>query len=275
MPVNGIRPASQVLAPVNLPRTPPTAFPGSGALYRGWRLRCRSALDLLLIYWSVFQAVGACAGIILSRAIRPRSPFRPSVNALVEWSNTGFFVGPGSCSSFWRASCCMAWMASDLRIRCQLRLRCICRHASSSGNEKGPAAPIKVKAIFATYKSVLTSKSYIIPNMVAAALIASMFAFMVSAAPIFVKGLQLSPALAGCFPAVAVSDPILGASLARWAATGVQPARTVRVGRLFASASSIAMASIPISAPCLLAAISFFCLGFGLALLCRLRSRWR
>ena len=105
-----------------------------------------------------------------------------------------------------------------------------------------------------------------IPNMVAAALIASMFAFMVSAAPIFVKGLQLSPALVGCFPAVAVSGTISGASLARWAATRVQPARIVRVGCLIALASSIAMAWIPISAPYLLGAITFFCLGFGFAL---------
>jgi len=132
--------------------------------------------------------------------------------------------------------------------------------------KKGPAAPIKVKAIFATYKSILTSRSFIVPNMVAAALIASMFAFMVSAAPIFVKGLQLSPALVGCFPAVAVSGTILGASLARWAATRIQPARIVRVGSLIALASSIAMAWIPISAPYLLGAITFFCLGFGLAL---------
>jgi DHA1 family bicyclomycin/chloramphenicol resistance-like MFS transporter len=102
--------------------------------------------------------------------------------------------------------------------------------------------------------------------MVAAALIASMFAFMVSAAPIFVKGLQLSPALVGCFPAVAVSGTILGASLARWAATRVQPARIVRLGSLIALASSIAMAWIPISAPYLLGAITFFCLGFGIAL---------
>jgi DHA1 family bicyclomycin/chloramphenicol resistance-like MFS transporter len=76
--------------------------------------------------------------------------------------------------------------------------------------KKGPAAPIKVKAIFATYKSILISKSFIIPNMVAAALIASVYAFIVSAAPIFVTGLQLSPALVGCFPAGAVSGTILG-----------------------------------------------------------------
>jgi DHA1 family bicyclomycin/chloramphenicol resistance-like MFS transporter len=93
-----------------------------------------------------------------------------------------------------------------------------------------------------------------------------MFAFLVNVAPIFVKGLQLSPALVGCFPAVAVSGTILGASLARWAATRVQPARIVRVGCLIALASSIAMAWIPISTPYLLGAITFFCLGFGFAL---------
>ena len=105
-----------------------------------------------------------------------------------------------------------------------------------------------------------------IPNMVAAALIASMFAFLVSAAPIFVKGLHLSPALVGCFPAVAVSGTILGASLARWAATRIQPARIVRIGSLITLASSIAMACVPISAPYLLGAITFFCLGCGFAL---------
>jgi DHA1 family bicyclomycin/chloramphenicol resistance-like MFS transporter len=132
--------------------------------------------------------------------------------------------------------------------------------------KKRPASPIKVKTIFATYKSILTSKSFITPNMVAAALIASLYAFIVSAAPIFVKGLQLSPALVGCFPAVTVSGTILGASLARWAATCVQPTKIVRVGSMIALASSIAMAWIPISAPYLLGAITFFCLGFGLAL---------
>jgi MFS transporter, DHA1 family, multidrug resistance protein len=132
--------------------------------------------------------------------------------------------------------------------------------------KKGPVVPIKVNAIFATYKNILTSKSFTVPNLVAAALIASLFAFLVSTAPIFVKGLRLSPALVGCFPAVAISGTILGASLARWAATRFQPARIVRVGSLIALASSTAMAWVPISAPYLLGAITFFCLGFGLAL---------
>jgi hypothetical protein len=35
--------------------------------------------------------------------------------------------------------------------------------------KKGPAAPINVKEIFATYKNILASKSFIIPNLVAAA----------------------------------------------------------------------------------------------------------
>jgi MFS transporter, DHA1 family, multidrug resistance protein len=132
--------------------------------------------------------------------------------------------------------------------------------------KKGQATPIKVKAIVTAYKSILTSRSFIVPNMVAAALIASMFAFMVSAAPIFVKGLQLSPALVGCFPAVAVSGTIAGASLARWLATRVQPATIVRLGCLVALASSIVMAWIPISAPYLLGTATVFCLGSGLAL---------
>lgn len=132
--------------------------------------------------------------------------------------------------------------------------------------KKGPAAPIRAKAVFVTYGGILISRSFIVPNIVAAALIASMFAFTVSAAPIFVKGLQLSPALVGCFPAVAVCGTILGASLARWAAMRVQPITIVRVGSSIALASSVAMAWIPVSAPYLMGAVTFYCLGFGLAL---------
>src|SRR5258708_37406599 len=72
--------------------------------------------------------------------------------------------------------------------------------------------------------------------------------------------------MGGCCPGVAVGGMILGVSLAGWAGTRVQPARIVRLGSLIALASSIAMAWIPISAPYLLGAITFFCLGFGIAL---------
>lgn len=215
----------------------------------------------------VLQAVGASAGIILSRAIARDLHSGPQLTRLLSGVTLVFSLAPAVAPLF--GGLLAAWLG----------WRAIFAFAASYGctvfvgmllllpeTKKGPAAPIKVKAIFATYKSILTSTSFIIPNMVAAALIASMFAFLVNVAPIFVKGLQLSPALVGCFPAVAISGTILGASLARWAATRVQPARIVRVGCLIALASSIAMAWIPISAPYLLGAITFFCLGFGFAL---------
>jgi DHA1 family bicyclomycin/chloramphenicol resistance-like MFS transporter len=215
----------------------------------------------------VLQAVGASAGIILSRAIARDLHSGPQLTRLLSGVTLVFSLAPAVAPLF--GGLLAAWLG----------WRAIFAFAASYGcavfvgmllllpeTKKGPAAPINVKAIFATYKSILTSRNFIIPNMVAAALIASLYAFIVSAAPIFVKGLQLSPALVGCFPAVTVIGTILGASLARWAATRVQPARIVRVGCLIALASSIAMASIPISTPYLLGAITFFCLGFGFAL---------
>jgi MFS transporter, DHA1 family, multidrug resistance protein len=214
----------------------------------------------------VFQAVGACAGIILSRAIARDLHSGPQLTRLLSGVTLVFSLAPAIAPLFggllaawlgWRAIFAFAAIYGCVVFVGMLLL---------PETKKGPAAPIKVEAIFATYKSILTSKSFIIPNLVGAALIASMFAFLVNTAPIFVKGLQLSPALVGCFPAVAVSGTILGASLARWAATRVQPARIVRAGSLIALASSIAMAWVPISAPYLLGAITFFCLGFGFAL---------
>src|SRR3954464_11038284 len=157
-------------------------------------------------------------------------------------------------------------MASDLRIRCHLWVRGVSRHACSAGNEQGASGADTSQSNLRCLRTILTSKAFIIPNVVTAALLASMFAFLVSAAAIFVKGLHLSPALVGCFPAVAVSGTIVGASLARSAATRVEAATIVRAGCLMALASSIAMAWIPISAPFLLAAITFFCLGLGCAL---------
>ncbi|QWG15535.1 Bcr/CflA family efflux MFS transporter [Bradyrhizobium sediminis] len=213
-----------------------------------------------------FQAVGACAGIILSRAIARDLHSGPQLTRLLSGVTLVFSLAPAV------APLLGGLLAAWLGWRAIFAFAAIYGCAVFVGmlllpeTKKGPAAPIKVKAIFATYKNILTSKGFIIPNMVAAALMASMFAFLVSTAPIFVKGLQLSPALVGGFPAVAVSGTILGASLARWAATRIEPARIVRVGSLIALASSIAMALIPISAPYLLGAITFFCLGFGFAL---------
>jgi len=214
----------------------------------------------------VFQAVGACAGIILSRAIARDLHSGPQLTRLLSGVTLVFSLAPAVAPLF--GGLLAAWLGW----RAIFAFAAIYGCAVFAGmlllpeTKKRPAAPIKVKAIFAVYKSILTSRSFIIPNLVAAALMASMFAFMVSAAPIFVKGLQLSPALVGCFPAVAVSGTILGALLATWAATRVQPARMVRVGCLIALASSMAMAWIPISAPYLLGAVTFFCLGFGCAL---------
>ena len=214
----------------------------------------------------VFQAVGACAGIILSRAIARDLHSSPQLTRLLSGVTLVFSLAPAVAPLFggvlaawlgWRAIFAFAAIYGSAVFIAMLSL---------PETKKGPTAPVEVKEIFVTYKRILTSKSFIIPNVVAAALIASMFAFLVSVAPIFVKGLQLSPALVGCFPAVAVSGTILGASLARWAATRIQPARIVQVGSLIAFASSIAMAWIPVSAPYLLGTITFFCLGFGFAL---------
>jgi len=132
--------------------------------------------------------------------------------------------------------------------------------------KKGSAAPLSVGTILASYKFILTSRSFIVPTIVGAALISSMLAFVVSAAPIFVKELQFSPAMVGFFPAITVVGLMLGSGLARWAATRVQSASIVRAGSLIALASSIAMACVPIAAPHLIAAITVFSIGFGLAL---------
>jgi DHA1 family bicyclomycin/chloramphenicol resistance-like MFS transporter len=241
-------------------------FPALG-LYIGGSVFAAAAPSISWLFIGrVFQAVGACAGIILSRAIARDLHSGPQLTRLLSGVTLVFSLAPAVAPLF--GGLLAAWLG----------WRAIFAFAASYGcavfvsmlllpeTKKGPAAPINVKAVFATYKSILTSRSFIIPNMVAAALIASLYAFIVSAAPIFVKGLQLSPALVGCFPAVTVSGTILGASLARWAATRVQPARIVRVGCLIALASSIAMAWIPVSTPYLLGAITFFCLGFGFAL---------
>lgn len=132
--------------------------------------------------------------------------------------------------------------------------------------KKGPAAAIRAGTIFATYRDILTSRNFIVPSMVAAALLASMFAFLVSVAPIFVRELQFSPAVVGFFPVLTMSGLMFGSWLARWAVTRVQPARILRIGVLIALASSIAMAWVPISAPYLVATITFFKFGFGLAM---------
>jgi DHA1 family bicyclomycin/chloramphenicol resistance-like MFS transporter len=242
-------------------------FPALGLYIVGSVFAATAPSISWLFIGRVLQAVGACAGIILSRAIARDLHSGPQLTRLLSGVTLVFSLAPAVAPLF--GGLLAAWLG----------WRAIFAFAASYGcavfvgmllllpeTKKGPAAPIEIKAIFATYKSILTSTSFIIPNLVAAALIASMFAFMVSAAPIFVKGLQLSPALVGCFPAVAVCGTILGASLARWAATRVQPARIVRAGCLIALASSTAMAWVPISAPYLLGAITFFCLGFGFAL---------
>jgi MFS transporter, DHA1 family, multidrug resistance protein len=241
-------------------------FPALGLYIAGSVFAAAAPSISWLFVGRIFQAVGACAGIILSRAIARDLHSGPQLTRLLSGVTLVFSLAPAVAPLF--GGLLAAWLG----------WRAIFAFAASYGcavfvamlvlpeTKKGPAAPIKVRAILATYKSILTSRSFIIPNLVAAGLIASMFAFMVSAAPIFVKGLQLSPALVGCFPAVAVSGTITGAALARWAATRIQPATLVRAGCLIALASSMAMAWIPISAPWLLGTITVFCLGAGLAL---------
>jgi DHA1 family bicyclomycin/chloramphenicol resistance-like MFS transporter len=241
-------------------------FPALGLYIAGSVFAAAAPSIAWLFIGRIFQAVGACAGIILSRAIARDLHSGAQLTRLLSAVTLVFSLAPAVAPLF--GGLLAAWLG----------WRAIFGFAASYGciifvgmlvlpeTKKTPAAPVNVKAVFATYKTILTSRSFIVPTLVAAALIASMFAFLVSVAPIFVKGLQLSPALVGCFPAVAVCGTILGASLARWTATRVQPATIVRVGSLIALASSIAMAWIPISAPYLLGTITFFCLGCGLAL---------
>lgn len=212
------------------------------------------------------QSVGACAAITLSRAIARDLHSGAQLTRLLSAVTLVFSLAPAVAPLF--GGLLAAWLG----------WRAIFGFAAGYGcvlfagmlllpeTKKTPAAPVNAKAVFASYKTILTSRSFIVPILVAAALTASTFAFLVSAAPIFVKQLQLSPALVGCLPAVAICGTILGASLARWTATRVQPATIVRAGALIALASSIAMASIPVQTPYLMATITVFCLGCGLAL---------
>lgn len=212
------------------------------------------------------QSVGACGAIILSRAIARDLHSGAQLTRLLSAVTLVFSLAPAVAPLF--GGLLAAWLGWRAIFGFAAGYGCILFAGMLllPETKRTPAAPVNVRAVFATYQNILTSRSFIVPILVAAALGASMFAFLVSVAPIFVKQLQLSPALVGCFPAIAICGTISGASLARWTATRVQPAAIVRTGVLIALASSIAMAWIPVQVSYLIATITVFCFGSGLAL---------
>jgi MFS transporter, DHA1 family, multidrug resistance protein len=109
-------------------------FPALGLYIVGSIFAAAAPSISWLFIGRLLQAVGACAGIILSRAIARDLHSGAQLTRLLSGVTLVFSLAPAVAPLLGGL---LARMASDLRIRCHLRVRCIRRHASSTGNEKG------------------------------------------------------------------------------------------------------------------------------------------
>lgn len=214
----------------------------------------------------VFQALGAGAGLIVSRAIARDLRSGPQLAKLLAAVTLAFSLAPAAApligglleqSLGWRAIFAFAFIYGSIVLLAVLRMP----ETNTRRN-----AQMKPGQILAGFADILTQRSFILPTLVAAALLAALFAFLVGAAPIFVGLLKLSPAVVGAFPTLTMVGLILGTIGARSLSGRMPQHRLVLLGAVIAVLGAIVMTQVPISAPHILGAMILFNIGLGLVL---------
>lgn len=233
-------------------------------------LGCVLAVLAPSVHWlyvaRVLTAVGACAGLVVGRAIARDLCEGAELTRLMATVTLAFSLAPALAPLLgglltdwlgWRSIFALAFLYAAVL------LALVCRLPESL-QQKSP--PFSGTAVGAGYYRMLLQPGVAPALFSAALLLAALFCFLVGAPPIFNSVLKVSPAVYGSFPLIAMSGFILGTMLCRHVARHLGHFRQMQLGAIVALCGAVLLSCVPFKTGAVLGAMAVFNAGLGLAL---------
>ena len=240
--------------------------PGFAAYLVGCVIAMAAPSAIWLIPARILQAVGACAGLVVGRAIARDRHDGAALMRIMALITLVFSVAPVAAPLIgglltdgvgWRAIFLVAFVYAALLLPLLRRL--------PETRPLGTAAT-PITALPCSYAGMLREPGVGTALAGSALLLAALFAFLVGAPAIFVQGLGLGASVVGTFPLLTMGGFVIGTVLAARLADRMRPRSLMRVGAGIAVAGTLAMLTLPVAPLPMLAAMAIFDLGLGLVL---------
>ena len=240
--------------------------PGFAAYLVGCVIAMAAPSAIWLIPARILQAVGACAGLVVGRAIARDRHDGAALTRIMALITLVFSVAPVAAPLIgglltdgvgWRAIFLVAFVYAALLLPLLRGLP----ETRPSGTAATPIATLP-----RSYAGMLREPGVGTALAGSALLLAALFVFLVGAPAIFVQGLGLGASVVGTFPLLTVGGFVIGTVLAARLADRMRPRSLMRVGAGIAVAGTLAMLTLPVAPLPTLAAMAIFDLGLGLVL---------
>lgn len=249
------------------------AFPRKTILLPGLLLYTMGSLlvavapnSTLLFTGRTLQAIGSCVGLTIGRAIARDLCTGVALTKLLGGVSLAYSFAPAVAPIIggfldewlsWRAIFCFAALYGAVVIFGAIVL---------PESKHGTTADVRPGAILRRYFEILRSARFLLPSVLSASLLGALFAFVVSAPPIFISELGLRPAVVGFFPGITVAGVILGSYLATRLASRCRPETMIGAGAAIAFAAAMAIMASPLAVPPLLGILFLFNIGLGIVM---------
>jgi MFS transporter, DHA1 family, multidrug resistance protein len=208
---------------------------------------CAVSADLpTLLAGRAIQAVGAGAGIVVSRAVTRDSFDGDDLARVLALVSIAFALVPGLTPLIggivtdglgWRST---FWLTLALGV--VLAAVVLLRLPETNA---GPAARLDPRAVAAAYAEVLSAPAFLAFAVPVSLVFGAMSAFFAGAPVLFVSHLGVSPSEFGLYPPLAVSGFILGGLATRRLIGGRPPAAIVGIGLALLVFGAAAMTLLP------------------------------
>ncbi|WP_372006678.1 MFS transporter [Tistrella mobilis] len=244
----------------------PVLIPAFVAYLAGCVIAMAAPSAIWLVLARILQAVGACAGLVVGRAIARDLYDGAALTRIMALITLVFSVAPVAApliggvltdGAGWRAIFLVAFIYAALLLPLLLRLP-----------ETRPpcATATPIAALPRNYAAMLREPGIGAALLCSALLLAALFAFLVGAPAIFVQRMGLNASTVGAFPLLTMGGFVLGTILAARLAGHIHSHGLMRIGSGVALAGALAMFAMPAAPLPMLAAMAIFDLGLGLVL---------
>lgn len=241
-------------------------LPGLAAYLLGCALAAAAPSAVWLYPARMLAAAGACAGLVVGRAIARDLCEGAALTRLMATVTLVFSAAPVLAPLIggvltdtlgWRSIFLVALLYAAILVPFAWTL---------PETLKTPQTERSLRASVSDYPAMAVQGGIAPPLFAGALLLAALFCFLVGAPVIFLDGLGLSPAVYGCFPLIAMSGFVLGTLLSGRLAGRVSEWGLVRLGAAVAVCGTLALSVVPVLPLWVLGAMILFNAGLGLAL---------
>jgi DHA1 family bicyclomycin/chloramphenicol resistance-like MFS transporter len=225
----------------------------------------------VLIAARFFQGLGACAGLVLSRAIMRDAFAGPVLSRAMTYMGMAFALVPGSAPLLggvlqdlfgWRAAFLVStaagvavWLLVHRRIAESLRQR---------------LETVHLLALVRAYGPVLRSRAFFAFALACCGIMGGLFGFLAGSPDVYIRHVGLSPSHYGIYPPIASTGFVAGGALTVRLSRRLDDAMMVRLGLATLTLAAVAMALLPalsaLNAVTITACMWLYLAGMGMSL---------